>query len=137
VREVSEMTEDDKCSSEDESCGGCSGCCGGDKTDEACMFNVAQRVEYAPNAVVSSTVTDSDAGTMTVFAFDAGQRLSTHSAPYDAHVYVLDGEARIVVGGEPYAVKTGEMIVMPADVPHSVEAEQRFKMLLVMFWAGD
>lgn len=130
------MTADqDGCPQEKDGC--CSGCCGGDKTHEACLFNVAHRVEYAPNAVVSSTVADSDAGTMTVFAFDAGQRLSTHSAPYDAHVYVLDGEARIVVGGEPYTVKAGEMIIMPADVPHSVEALQQFKMLLVMFWAGD
>ena len=114
--------------------GGC-GCCAGDKTHEACLFNVADRVQYAKDSIVSSTVADTDVGTLTVFAFDAGQRPSTHSAPYDAHVYVLDGEARIVVGAEPFTVAAGEMIVMPANVPHSVEAVEPFKMLLVMFRA--
>jgi len=128
------MSQNQECSGGQQE-GGCGGCCGDGEKSGACLFEVISRVDYAPNSIVSSTVADNDAGTMTVFAFDTGQRLSTHSAPYDAHAYVLDGEALITVDNEPYTVAAGQMIVMPANVPHSVEAARRFKMLLVMFWA--
>lgn len=98
-------------------------------------FNLAAKVDYAPDSVVSSTLADNDAGTLTLFAFDAGQRLSTHSAPYAAIVQVIDGEAKITVDGEEHCVEAGEMLIMPADVPHAVEAEKRFKMVLTMFRA--
>jgi quercetin dioxygenase-like cupin family protein len=98
-------------------------------------FVLAHRVQYADRSIVSSALADTKVGTLTVFAFDAGQRLSTHSAPYDAIVQILDGEAQITVGDAPYVVKTGEMLIMPADVPHAVVATVPFKMLLTMFKA--
>ena len=70
---------------------------------------------------------------MTVFAFDAGQALSEHSAPFDAYVQVLDGEGQMVIGGESVTAKAGEVVLMPANVPHAVNAPVRFKMLLLMF----
>ena len=96
-------------------------------------FSIAERVEYATGSIVSSTLVDSDAGTLTFFAFDAGQRLSTHSAPYDAIVQVVDGEAEITVGGVTCTVAAGQMLVMPANVPHAVAARVPFKMILTMF----
>jgi len=114
-------------------CGKC--CTDDDGEGPGCVFSAVDKVEYAPDAIVSSTLADNDAGTMTVFAFDAGQRLSTHSAPYDASVYVIDGEAEITVGGETFTVGEGQMTIMPADVPHAVAAEKQFKMILIMFRA--
>ncbi len=69
---------------------------------------------------------------MTLFAFDAGQGLSEHTAPYDAAVLVMDGEAELAIGGKPVAAKAGELVIMPAHVPHAVRANRRFKMLLIM-----
>jgi quercetin dioxygenase-like cupin family protein len=116
-----------------EDCGCCEGCGAGRRGAEP--FVLAQRVEYADQAIVSSTLVDGEAGTLTVFAFDAGQHLSTHSAPYDAIVQVLDGEADITVGGVEHKVGAGQVIIMPADVPHGLRAPGRFKMLLTMFRA--
>ena len=73
-----------------------------------------------------------DIGNITLFAFDAGQGLSEHTAPFDAVVYILDGTAEISIGGKASTVKTGEMLIMPANVPHALSAKERFKMLLVM-----
>lgn len=89
-------------------------------------------VAYADGAVVSRTVIDKPAGTVTVFAFDAGEGLSEHTVPYDAMVQVLDGAAEITIDGVPHTVAAGEMIVMPGHKPHLVRANRRFKMLLVM-----
>jgi quercetin dioxygenase-like cupin family protein len=89
-------------------------------------------IEYSSGSVVSKTVVDKKAGTLTLFAFDAGQGLSEHTAPHDAVVQVLDGEAEVVIGGASTTVKTGQMIVMPANVPHALRAVVRFKMLLTM-----
>lgn len=80
---------------------------------------------------------DKPAGTLTVFSFDEGQGLSEHTAPYDATVQVLDGEGVFTVGGKPISLKTGELLIMPARIPHSVKAEHRFKMLLIMIRAKD
>lgn len=113
---------------------GCNACDNAEETT-ARPFELAERVQYAPDAIVSSTLADTEVGTLTVFAFDAGQRLSTHSAPYDAIVQILDGEALITVGEVEHTVATGQMIIMPADVPHAVRAQGRFKMLLTMFRA--
>jgi len=82
--------------------------------------------------VVSKTLLDKKTGTLTLFAFDAGQGLSEHTAPFDATVQILDGEAELTIGGEPVIAKTGQLVIMPAGIPHSVRAQQRFKMLLIM-----
>ena len=95
-------------------------------------IGLAGLLNYQDGAVVSKTVISKKTGTVTVFAFDKGQGLSTHSAPFDALVQILDGEARITIAGKGVTVKKGEMIIMPADKPHALKAVQRFKMMLVM-----
>ena len=102
------------------------------KIAAAKAHNVAGLVEYARGSIVSRTIAESEAGTLTLFAFDAGQALSEHSAPFDAIVQVLDGEARLTIGGKTVRVRAGEIAVMPANVPHAVDAAKRFKMLLIM-----
>ena len=89
-------------------------------------------VAYADGAVVSKTLLDKKAGTLTLFSFDQGQGLSEHTSPYDATVLVVDGEATLVIGGAPVKARAGELVIMPAGVPHSLRAEERFKMLLIM-----
>ena len=96
------------------------------------VLDLGGLVEYQAGAVVSRTVIDKSAGTVTLFSFDKGQGLSEHTAPYDALVYVIDGEADITISGRPLKVKQGEMVVMPANQPHALKAPHRFKMLLVM-----
>ena len=93
---------------------------------------MANLVEVAPGAVVSRTVIAKKAGTVTLFAFDKGQGLSTHSAPYDAMVWILDGAVRITIDGKVLRAKTGDMVIMPANIPHALHATQPFKMALVM-----
>jgi len=93
---------------------------------------LADLVEYSKDSIVSKTILDKSAGTITLFAFDKGQKLSEHTSPYDAVVQILDGEARLRIGGEDETVPKGQIIVMPANVPHAVNAEERFKMLLTM-----
>ncbi len=92
-------------------------------------------IEYSPDSVVSKTLKQSSAGTITLFAFDAGQGLSEHSAPFDAVVLVIDGKGHFIIGGEDHNLKEGQLIIMPANIPHAVKAEQKFKMLLVMLRA--
>jgi quercetin dioxygenase-like cupin family protein len=89
-------------------------------------------IDYQPGSVVSRTVIDKPAGTVTLFAFDKGQGLSEHTAPYDALVNVLDGEVEITISAKPSRVKAGEMLIMPANEPHALKAAARFKMMLVM-----
>lgn len=88
--------------------------------------------DYVPGAVVSRTLVENASGTITLFAFDAGQGLSEHSAPYDAVVQVLDGAAALTIGGKAVPAVAGETVLMPANVPHAVHASQSFKMLLTM-----
>ncbi|MBP7829452.1 MAG: cupin domain-containing protein [Kiritimatiellae bacterium] len=88
--------------------------------------------DYQAGAVVSRTVLSKKAGTVTVFAFDKGQGLSTHSAPFDAMVWILDGEARITISGKGLRAKAGDMVIMPAHEPHALKAAKPFKMALVM-----
>jgi len=97
--------------------------------------DLAAAVDYQEGSVVSRTIAENDAGTLTLFAFDPGQGLSEHTAPFDAIVQVLDGEAELVIGGKPVRAVAGQVVVMPADVPHAVKAPQRFKMLLTMLRA--
>ena len=95
-------------------------------------FNLEQFVSYADGSVVSKTLLKKDTGNITLFSFDRGQGLSEHTAPFDAVVHILDGKARITIGGRPMDVGAGEMLVMPANIPHALHADERFKMLLVM-----
>ena len=95
-------------------------------------IDLAASVDYADDAIVSKTLLDKQAGTLTLFAFDAGQGLSEHTSPYDATVLVVEGEAVLTIGGRRVAARAGELTIMPANVPHDVRAEKRFKMLLVM-----
>ena len=96
------------------------------------VLPMAGMVAVQPGAVVSRTVISKPAGTVTLFAFDQGQGLSTHSAPYDAMVWILEGEAEIAIDGQPLRARTGDMVIMPANRPHSLNANQPFKMALVM-----
>jgi quercetin dioxygenase-like cupin family protein len=99
------------------------------------VSRVADLVAYQEGAIVSRIVIKREAGNVTLFAFDAGQELSEHTAPYDALVQVVDGEAVITVAGRPYRLQAGEMILMPAHQPHALKAAARFKMLLTMIRA--
>jgi quercetin dioxygenase-like cupin family protein len=101
--------------------------------DPSVAHTLATLVEYGEGAVVSRTLAKGKAGTLTVFAFDAGQELSEHSAPFDAWVQVLDGQVTLTIGGEPVTAGVGEIVCMPANVPHAVNAPERMKMLLTMF----
>ena len=89
-------------------------------------------VGYSADSIVSKTILDKPAGTITLFAFDKGQKLSEHTTPYDAVVQVIDGAAQLTIGGEDMKVLADEIIIMPANIPHAVTAEEKFKMLLTM-----
>ena len=89
-------------------------------------------VDYADGSIVSKTLLDRKAGTLTLFAFDSGQGLSEHTSPYDATLYILEGTAKLMIGGREVLARAGEMVIMPANIPHSVNATERFKMLLIM-----
>ena len=89
-------------------------------------------VNYQKGAVVSKTLIEKNTGTVTLFAFDMGQGLSEHTAPFDALVQVLDGEVEIRISGKPFHLKQGEIIIMPANEPHALKAVNNFKMLLTM-----
>jgi len=107
----------------------------GDETRQAQLMTLNQVVDYQVGAVVSKTLVDKKIGTITVFAFAAEQGLSEHTAPFDAVVQVIDGEAKVTVAGKDYQVAAGQMIIMPANQPHALRAEQPFKMVLVMIRA--
>ncbi len=93
---------------------------------------LAELVDYQKGAVVSRTIIDKKTGTVTIFAFDEGQSLSEHTAPFDALVYILDGEAEIVISQNSLHLKEGEMVIMPAHEPHALRAVKEFKMILTM-----
>ncbi len=107
-----------------------------EKLAAAKAFVLADLIDYAEDSVVSRVIAENDAGTLTLFAFDAGQGLSEHSAPFDAIVQVLDGETRVQIGGKAVIVAAGQLVVMPANVPHAIPPAARpFKMLLTMLRA--
>lgn len=93
---------------------------------------LADAIDYADGGIVSKTLLDKKSGTLTLFSFDAGQGLSEHTSPYDATVQILDGQGVLTINGERVLAKTGSLVIMPANIPHDVQAEQRFKMLLIM-----
>ncbi len=105
---------------------------------QACVSNpkdLSSLVEYSEDSVVSKTIINKAVGTVTLFAFDKGQSLSEHTSPYDALVQVIDGTAVLTIDGKDVKVVSGELIIMPGGVPHSVNAEEKFKMVLVMIRA--
>jgi quercetin dioxygenase-like cupin family protein len=103
---------------------------------EPASFDVAGLVAYQEGSVVSRQVLKKETGTVTVFAFAAGEGLSEHTAPFDALVHVIDGEADVVIAGTTHRVKCGEAIVLPAGKPHSLAAPAPFKMVLTMIRAA-
>jgi quercetin dioxygenase-like cupin family protein len=94
--------------------------------------NLNSLIGYQEGSVVSRTIIDKTAGTVTVFAFDQGEGLSEHTTPYDALVYIIAGEAEITISGNPLRLKKGEITIMPANKPHAITAVTKFKMLLTM-----
>ncbi len=96
------------------------------------VFQLACMIDYQQGSIVSKTLVDKPSGTVTFFAFDKGQGLSEHTAPFDALAYVIDGEAKITISGRGLIVNQGEMVIMPANQPHALKATERFKMMLVM-----
>jgi quercetin dioxygenase-like cupin family protein len=99
---------------------------------EAKETQLVNLIDYQEGSVVSRTIIDKDAGTVTLFAFDDGQGLSEHTAPYDAMVQVLEGDVRVTISGKANIVKQGEMVIMPANQPHALFAVSQFKMILTM-----
>lgn len=99
------------------------------------VLPVADLIAYQEGAVVSRQIVKAEAGNVTLFAFDLGQELSEHTAPFDALVHVLDGVVEVRISGKPNTLKAGEAIVMPANEPHALKALTRFKMLLTMIRA--
>lgn len=99
---------------------------------KAQILDFDQMVSYQQGSIVSRQITKSEAGNITLFAFDAGQELSEHTAPFDALVHVLDGEAEIFISGKPFLVNAGSAIILPAGEPHALRAPKKFKMLLTM-----
>lgn len=95
-------------------------------------LNVKDLADYQEGSVVSTEIIRKEAGTVTIFAFDKGEGLSTHSAPFDAMVQIIDGKAKITIDDVDNIVETGQMIIMPADIPHGLIAEEPFKMVLTM-----
>lgn len=104
--------------------------------EAATPSNLNELVGYQKDAVVSKTIIEKKTGTVTLFAFDQGQGLSEHTAPFDAMVQVMDGEVEIRIAGQPHQVTTGQIIIMPANEPHALKAVTPFKMLLTMIRSG-
>jgi quercetin dioxygenase-like cupin family protein len=99
------------------------------------VFNFKNEVEYSDNGIISKRLLDKSVGNITLFSFDNGQRLSEHTAPFDAFIQVIEGKAEIVIDNKPFIVSEGESIIMPANIPHAVNAVERFKMILTMIKA--
>ncbi len=100
--------------------------------EKAKVFKFEDGITYQENGIVSTRIHENKNGGITIFAFDQGQRLSEHTAPFDAVVTVLENTGEIVIGGTPHLLKAGESIIMPANITHAVNAIQKFKMMLIM-----
>ncbi|MBI3296769.1 MAG: cupin domain-containing protein [Elusimicrobia bacterium] len=96
------------------------------------VLDVAKLAPYSEGSVVSRSLLNAPTGSATVFSFDKGEGLSEHSAPFEALIHVLDGEAEVTLAGKPHRLKAGQMLVMPSGIPHAVLAVERFKMLLFL-----
>ena len=96
------------------------------------VLNLNELIDFQKDSVVSRTLLDKEAGTVTLFAFDKDQGLSEHTTPFDALVNIIEGEASVIISGETFQLKKGEMIIMPANEPHALKAIVKFKMILIM-----
>jgi len=105
------------------------------ETMDSKVESLGELLEYQDNSIVSRVLLKNNGGTVTLFAFDLGEGLSEHTAPFEALVFVIDGEAVVEIAGRAYSVRTGETITLPANIPHAVKAATRFKMLLTMIRA--
>ena len=105
------------------------------ETTSAKVESLGELLEYQDSSIVSRVLLKNKGGTVTLFAFDMGEGLSEHTAPFEALIFVIDGEAEVEIAGRAYTVKTGETITLPANIPHAVKAATRFKMLLTMIRA--
>ncbi len=103
-----------------------------EKTEHGTPFVFANSISYQTDGIVSKRIIQKEKGNITLFAFDAGQKLSEHTAPFDALVQVMEGNAEVIIGGKPNQLAAGQSIVMPANIPHAVNANERFIMLLTM-----
>lgn len=99
------------------------------------VLEISKMSDYQDGSVVSHQITKTDGGNVTLFAFDKDQGLSEHTAPFDALVYILEGQAQVTISGKPFELKTGNAIILPAHEPHALLAVQKFKMLLTMIRA--
>ncbi|MFH1120135.1 MAG: cupin domain-containing protein [Bacteroidota bacterium] len=106
-----------------------------DKFNKGKAFTFSDEIEYANGGIVSMRILEKSTGNVSLFAFDPGQKLSEHTAPFDAMIQVVEGEAEIVIGGESNHLVAGQVIIMPANIPHAVNAITRFKMVLTMIKA--
>ena len=105
---------------------------GSNEFERSTIFAFTESVEYADGAIVSKTVVKKQTGNISLFAFDKGEALSEHTAPFDAMIQVVDGIGEIIIGGKSFILETGKCIIMPANIPHAVKAVDRFKMVLTM-----
>jgi quercetin dioxygenase-like cupin family protein len=103
-----------------------------DQMETAKVFSYATDIEYQKQGIVSKQIIKKPTGNVTLFAFDSGQILSEHSAPFDALVQVIEGQGEVLINGQPFELNAGECIIMPANIPHAINAKQSFKMLLTM-----
>ncbi len=103
-----------------------------DKVNTSEIFDFCQKVDYSTDGIVSKRIIQKPTGNITLFAFDKGQELSEHTAPFDALVQVIEGKATIIINKKPFELSQGQSIIMPANNPHAVKAIDRFKMLLTM-----
>jgi len=100
--------------------------------DKETVFDLLQEIEYSKGGIISKQIVKNQAGNVSLFSFDKEQSLSEHTAPFDALIQIIDGKAKITIGGTPHIVETGQIIILPAHVPHAVYAEEQFKMVLTM-----
>jgi len=100
--------------------------------DRSKIIKLEESVNYSDDSIVSKTVIKKETGNISIFSFDKGQKLSEHTAPFDATIIILDGQADIIINKVKYHLSKGEMIIMPANIPHAVEATEKFKMMLIM-----
>jgi quercetin dioxygenase-like cupin family protein len=105
---------------------------GTNMSEEPSVMNIQDMIDYQDGSIVSRTLIEKPTGTVTLFAFSAGQGLSEHTAPFDALVHIVDGAAEIIISGKKYELRSGEMIIMPANEPHALNANEKFKMILIM-----
>jgi len=103
-----------------------------EKIEHGTPFVFADSISYQTDGIVSKRIIQKEKGNITLFAFDAGQKLSEHTAPFDAMVQIMQGSAEVVIGGKPNQLTAGQSIIMPANIPHSVNANEKFIMLLTM-----